>query len=281
MQSLVNSLAFPAPRLPLSFYQDGLMKRKDLIWLRTTEDEPIPAVHVLASGRGASDAPGLGLTILYSHGNAEDIGLHLPFLDALCRVTGADVLSYEYVGYSLSRFSQGCAPPCEASALRSVDAAWRYLTTTCGVSPSRIVIYGRSIGSGPAVDLASRTVSGCDASPLECRGLFLQSPIESAIRCALGYVSSLTLYSIDIFCNYEKMPLVRCPVAVVHGTADAVAPLHGGRNLHGQAMKPFAPMWLDGFSHNDVPYDKVFQYLRDFLRSLKAMELLKAQELNA
>ena len=63
-------------------------------------------------------------------GNAEDIGLHLDYIDALARATGSDVFSYEYVGYSLSRLDGAIAS--EAGCLRSVDAAWCHWSVTGG-----------------------------------------------------------------------------------------------------------------------------------------------------
>ena len=100
----------------------GLLRRDDVVWLYTCNKEKIPAVHVKPPRNPRSPAAGEGLTILYSHGNAEDVGLHLPFIDALARATGCDVLSYEYVGYSLSRFAN-CQPD-EEGCYRSIDAAW-------------------------------------------------------------------------------------------------------------------------------------------------------------
>ncbi|KAH8058323.1 palmitoyl-(protein) hydrolase [Aureococcus anophagefferens] len=200
---------------------------------------------VRASGSVADKPPGEGLTILYSHGNAEDLGLHLPFIDALARATGADVFSYEYVGYSLSRFAN--LSPDEDGCYRSIDAAWIYLTETLNIPANRIVVYGRSIGTGPSVDL---------------------SPLESAIRCALGYGSSLSMYPLDIFKNYEKIENVVCKAAIIHGTSDNVVPCKGGVALHDALQNPYEPCWLEGYGHNNMPYDRVFLYARCFLGEL-------------
>mmetsp|Transcript_1782 Transcript_1782/g.5995 ORF Transcript_1782/g.5995 Transcript_1782/m.5995 type:complete len:289 (+) Transcript_1782:117-983(+) len=283
MQSLVNAIAFPAPRLPRSFYNETLLARDDLVYLRTSANERIPAVYVRAALNGRN---GRGFTILYAHGNAEDIGLHVSFVEAMSKLTGADVLSFEYVGYSLSRFEGGKAS--EDAAYRSIDAGWRYLTESRKIPPSRIVVYGRSIGTGPAVDLCARknyhTLSTREVSSKiffkadeGARGLFLQSPLESGVRCAFGYVSSVVLGSVDIFRNYEKIDRVECPVAVVHGTNDSVVPCAGAKNLLDQAKKReektnkpsfVRERWLDGYGHNDMPYDQVFNFLHDFLKDI-------------
>mmetsp|Transcript_10594 Transcript_10594/g.31864 ORF Transcript_10594/g.31864 Transcript_10594/m.31864 type:complete len:287 (-) Transcript_10594:9-869(-) len=271
MGGLVSSLAFPVPRLPFSFYSEGLLRRDDVVWLYTCNKEKIPAVHVKPPRNPRSPAAGEGLTILYSHGNAEDVGLHLPFIDALARATGCDVLSYEYVGYSLSRFAN-CQPD-EEGCYRSIDAAWVYLTETLGVPAHDVVVFGRSIGTGPSVDLVARDGlrSGRPAarSPRGARGLLLQSPIDSAIRCALGYGSSLTMYPLDIFVNYEKMPQVRCPTAIIHGLSDTIVPDRCGKALHKLAPNPFEACWLEGYGHNDMPYDPLFMYAISFLAKLK------------
>jgi len=250
MGGLVSSLAFPVPKLPQSFYHD-LLKRRDLVWLETKKGERIPAIHIQAPLRRRRN-----VTLLFSHGNAEDIALHLPFVTALAHRTGADVFSYEYVGYGPSRFKD-CVPS-ERGCYRAINAAWAYLIAH-GVDPTTIVIYGRSIGTGPSVDLASR---------VEAKGLILQSPIDSAIRCALGYGSSLALRPIDIFVNYEKMAKVSSRVFIMHGTDDDVVPLRCGRALQKLARHSTDPAWIPGYGHNDIPHDTVFHHVGVFLDAL-------------
>jgi len=258
-----NSLAFHPPQYPQAFYESVLQSREDLVELTTSEDENIPACYV----RCRTARPPR-LLLLYSHGNAEDLAEHLDYIDELAREVGADVFSYEYVGYSLSRL-QG-ATPSEAACNRSADAAWRYCTEELRIPANQIVIFGRSIGSGPAVDLAHRaSVEGCPHSPLEAAGVILQSPIESGGRAVLGYWASVAAYSLDIFRNYEKIDQIKAPVAILHGTADTVVPLGNGQALHAQLQKPYEPLWIEGRGHNDMPYGECFHYIRRFLDSLK------------
>ena len=247
MGGTISSLAFPTPEMPKSFYEGELLRRHDLIYLTTSAGERIPCVHKKAGSANAAKP----LTLLYSHGNAEDIGLHLPFVDGLARATGCDVLSYEYVGYSLSKLEGGEAS--EAGCLRSVDAAWRYLVEELKLPPAQIVIFGRSIGTGPSVDLASRAaVEGTTHSPLAARGVLLQSPISSGARAVLGTAASVVGYPLDIFRNYMKIDKITAPVAIVHGTADEVVPCSNGRALHAKLQQPFEPLWMEGRGHNDV-----------------------------
>ena len=91
MGGTISSLAFPAPDMPKSFYEGELLRRHDLIYLTTSAGERIPCVHKKAGSANAAKP----LTLLYSHGNAEDIGLHLPFVDGLARATGCNSTSLQ------------------------------------------------------------------------------------------------------------------------------------------------------------------------------------------
>jgi len=266
MGGCISSLAFPRPLIDMEFYEESLTRRQDLLYLTTSKGERIPAVHVKTK-RFPGPAGLKKKTVLYSHGNAEDLGLHLEYIDAFAKAVDCDVFSYEYVGYSLSRFEGG--DPSEAGCIRSIDAAWRYLVDELKIPPNLIVIFGRSIGSGPAVDLASREVEGASASPLDAAGVLLQSPIESGARVAFGNTVSSIGYYLDIFKNYEKIEKVKAPVGIMHGTWDTVVDVSNGQNLFRLVQQPFQPLWIDGYGHNDMPNDQCFFYAKAFLDSCK------------
>ena len=120
------------------------------------------------------------MTLLFSHGNAEDIALHLPFVTAFAHRTGADVFSYEYVGYGPSRFKD-CVPS-ERGCYRAINAAWDYLVAK-GVEPSSIVVYGRSIGTGPSSRLSIASGSPRIAPPVAHRQ---RHPVRSGLRVLVG-----------------------------------------------------------------------------------------------
>ena len=268
MGGLISQLAFPAPKAPLSLYQNELCSRKDVVFLMTRSDERIPALYI----RSDSPAP---FTILYSHGNAEDIALHIPFIEELAAATKCDVFSYEYVGYSLSMHAGGV--PSEAGCLRSIDAAWRYVTEELKIPPSKIVLYGRSIGTGPTVDLAHRSYASDSgwfstipfaSSPLDVAGVLLQSPIASGARAIMGTGASIVGYGVDIFRNYEKVGKITAPVAIMHGVEDEVVPCSNGRQLYESLRRPFEPYWMEGHGHNDMPLHLVLAYTVKFISAI-------------
>ncbi|CAE7375176.1 Abhd17a [Symbiodinium natans] len=243
MGGAINTLAFPAPNLPRQFYEDELKRRPDLVWLETTHQERIPACHV-KGGSSGKQGPHMG---------------------------GADVFSYEYVGYSLSKLQGAFYTNLrqQAACIRSIDAAWRYLVDTLQIPPQQIIIFGRSIGSGPSVDLASRReVDISRHSPLNVAGVILQSPLESGARAVLGHFTSFVGYHLDIFRNYEKIDKITSPVAIMHGTNDEVVPYANGEALYKKLLNPFPPLWIDGHGHNDMPQARCFTYVKEFIRHL-------------
>lgn len=197
--------------------------------------------------------PNSTYTILYSHGNAEDLGHIQPILEQL-RDIGFSVFAYDYRGYGTSQ-----GKPSERNAYRDIDTAYTYLTQQIGVPPSRIIAYGRSVGGGMAVDLAYREAIA---------GLVMESCFTSAFRV----VVPIPILPFDKFRNINKIKKVKCPVLVMHGTADEVIPQRQGLGLFNAAPEPKRYLWVDGAGHNDfmwVAGDRYRTTLQEFAQLIK------------
>jgi len=116
---------------------------------------------------------------------------------------------------------------------------YHHAVKTLAIPPSRLVLYGRSVGSGPATDLASRVPIG---------GLVLESAFVSAFRV----LTKVSLLPFDRFHNLRHIRRVRAPVLVIHGTDDEVIPASHGRSLYEAAGQPKQALWIEGAHHNDV-----------------------------
>lgn len=179
--------------------------------------------------------PRAAVTVLYAHGNAEDLGHAAPWLEELRRA-GFAVLAFDYRGYGMSTGG----PPTAAGATRDMEAVYHHAVRTLKVRPSRIVLYGRSVGSGPATDLAAHVPIG---------GLVVESGFVSAFRV----LTRISLLPFDRFHNLRHIRHVRAPVLVIHGTEDEVIPVSHGRRLYEAAGQPKQALWIEGAHHNDVP----------------------------
>ena len=214
----IDRMMFLPP--PASYAAGG-----DIVMLETADGARIAAVHL--------PNPDATHTVLYSHGNAEDLGRVRPALHAVRRA-GFAVFAYDYRGYGLSE-----GRPSEVATYADIEAAWRHVTTALGVPPRRVILLGRSVGSGPSVDLATRVAPG---------GLVLESAFVTAFRV----ITRVPLLPFDKYRNIDKIARVTCPVLVLHGTADEVVPLWHGQRLFEAAREPKRAVWLEGAGHNDV-----------------------------
>jgi abhydrolase domain-containing protein 17 len=179
--------------------------------------------------------PRAAITVLYAHGNAEDLGQVAPWLEELRRA-GFAVLAFDYRGYGMSTGG----PPSAAGATSDMETVYHHAVETLKIPPSRLVLYGRSVGGGPATDLAARVPIG---------GLVLESAFVSAFRV----LTKVSLLPFDRFHNLRHIRQVHAPVLVIHGTADEVIPLSHGRRLYDAANQPKQALWVEGAHHNDVP----------------------------
>jgi len=206
---------------PRASYTDG----DDVIRLKTADGKLISAMYF--------ENPGADFTILFSHGNAEDIGHNRPFF-RLLNEWGFSVFAYDYHGYGTSQ-----GRPSEKNAYLDIDAAWRYLVDELATGPNRIIVLGRSVGSGPSVELATRHRPA---------GLVLESPLTSAFRV----VTRIGILPFDRFDNIAKIARVHCPVLVIHGQDDRIVDIRHGKALYEKANEPKQFLAVPGAGHNDL-----------------------------
>lgn len=225
---------------PAASYQDT----SEIIKLSSANGMKISAVYF--------PNPQAQYTILYSHGNAEDFGNISSVLQDI-RDSGFAVFAYDYQGYGTS---QGTTS--EYNVYRDIEAAYGYLTEQLRVPPKQIIVYGRSVGGGPTIDLASRQSVGA---------LVVESSFVSAFRV----LTRIPLLPFDKFVNIDKIGKVRSPVLVIHGKADEVVPFWHGEQLFAAAKEPKLNFWVDRAGHNDlmdVAGDRYATTLRDFAKML-------------
>ncbi|MGF1524082.1 MAG: alpha/beta hydrolase [Leptolyngbyaceae cyanobacterium] len=219
-------------------YQDTTTD--NLLKLPVTETEQISAVY-LPNSQATH-------TLLYIHGNAEDLGDIRPFLEQLLD-WGFSVFAYDYRGYGTSD-----GKPSERNAYQDATTAYRHLTEQLRIPPEQMIVYGRSVGGGSATELASQYPIG---------GLILESTFTSVFRVVVPF----PLLPFDKFPNLTKLRTVQCPVLIMHGEADQTIPWHHGQALYAAAPEPKAFLWIENAGHNDfalVAGDRLREALRSF-----------------
>jgi fermentation-respiration switch protein FrsA (DUF1100 family) len=193
-------------------------------------------------------------TVVFFHGNAGDIGNHLPFAKFLIEA-GYGLLALEYRGYGGNP-----GTPREAGLIADGRAALAFLNVQ-GVPDSGIVLYGESLGTGIAVQLAAEH---------QVRALILRSPYTSIAEVAaiqLPYIPARWLVR-DRFDSLAKIRLSKAPLFIFHGANDALIPIALGRQLFEAAPEPKTWLTIEGVGHNDVQTPEAEHAMLDFLAQL-------------
>ncbi|KAF7493383.1 Alpha/beta hydrolase domain-containing protein 17C [Sarcoptes scabiei] len=238
---IAAKLAFlpPEPTYSIiSWIEDGNQKlslkfseRAD--WQYTQRELERFEVHYAQSSRGnriaclyAKATPNPKYTILFSHGNAVDLGQMSSFYLGLGSRINCNIFSYDYSGFGASS-----GKPSEKNLYADINAAWLTLRAKYGISPDKIILYGQSIGTVPTVDLASRNDVGA---------VILHSPLMSGMRVA--FPNTRRTWFFDAFPNIDKVPKINAPVLVIHGTEDDVIDFS-----HGLAIYERCPRTLNHY----------------------------------
>ncbi|MDO8543456.1 MAG: alpha/beta hydrolase [Opitutaceae bacterium] len=193
-------------------------------------------------------SPPARFTIWFFHGNAEALGDIEPFLRMLHQA-GYGVVAFDYPGYGVSS-----GKPSESALNTAARAVRHHLRDELKVPANRTLILGRSLGGGPAVQMATEE---------RVAGLILQSTFTSVFRVMTRW----RLLPSDLFESERKLPRVGCPVLVMHGQRDAVIPFHHGLALFAAASEPKRSLFVENAGHNDflIAADAAFwRALREF-----------------
>eukprot|EP00916_Digyalum_oweni_P006302 GHVL01010875.1.p1 GENE.GHVL01010875.1~~GHVL01010875.1.p1 ORF type:complete len:378 (+),score=75.65 GHVL01010875.1:96-1229(+) len=214
MDGVINSILFPAP--PSSYTFEDFPK--ELIWIPKNIDfknkwpehcEKIPAIFLRC--------PSARFVIYFCHGNAEDIGRCYHFCNILRRQFQVHVMAIEYPGYGLA--------PGETTAenvIQNVLSGFNFIINCLKWPLDGIKIMGRSIGTGPALFLASQ---------YNVSGLILVSPFLS-IRDVANDNLPFSKYIIkERFPNNVRIRQVSSPTLIIHGHADVLIPQYHGQTL--------------------------------------------------
>ncbi len=162
---------------------------------------------------------------------------------------------YEYTGYGPNQENFQCS---EQHCYNDAEAVYHYMINNLKISPDRIILFGRSLGSGPSCYLAEKYPVG---------GLILNSGFLSIYRVVLNFRWTMPG---DMFPNIDRIKNVKCPVCIVHSIKDEVVPFYHAKEMYKNCKNKFDPLYIDGPSHNtiDKVSDDVFRHMQKFFKKI-------------
>ena len=187
--------------------------------------------------------------LLHFHGNAEDINLTADLLKLLRVSLNIHVIAMEYKGYGIYNGSTN-----SDSILQDAETVFSYLTSALNFAPEEIIVFGRSIGSGPACYLASK---------YHVHSLILMSAFTSLRDVVRGLVGPILQYAVaDRFNNKTWLKSVTSPVFLMHGQKDEIVSLEQAKQLHAAITTKCKLHTPPDMDHNS------FSFMDDFIYPL-------------
>lgn len=198
--------------------------------------------------------PGRNL-LLYFGGNAEEVSW---LLDAMKHFPGWSVALVNYRGYGLSEGKPG-----EKELFSDSLEIYDFLSKRENISGARIVVMGRSLGTGVAVYLAQQREVG---------GLILVSPYDSLARVAKSVypwvpVSLLLRHRFD---SLSRAPSLKTPLLVLAADEDSIIPFRHSRELLEHWGGPTRLITIQGADHDSISTSPAYwKEIGEFLRAAK------------
>ncbi len=216
------------------------LKAED-VWLQTSDGVRLHGWwinHGKAEGGGRRAEGGARRAVLWFHGNGGNISHRLDEAKLLVSRVHVDIFLLDYRGYGRS-----AGTPSEQGFYRDGAAAYAEARRR-GVPPERIVLYGESLGSAVALELALHE---------PCGGVVLQAPFVSVPALAKDIYKIIPPFLIRTkFDNASRIGRVTAPKLILHGARDEIVPLAHARRLFDLAAPPKRLVVLDGAMHNDT-----------------------------
>jgi len=195
-------------------------------------------------------AQGVALgTVLHLHGNAANIGNHLPLV-AWLPAAGFNLLMLDYRGFGRSQ-----GRPTLAGVVDDAEAALRHLRGRPGVDAQRLIVLGQSLGGATALRLLARDSAGVRLAVIEAafasyRGIARDAALRSVLLAPLLPLA-LPMLPPAADDPVAALASIQAPLLILHGTADEVIPFSHGEQLAAAAPKARF-VRLEGASHMDL-----------------------------
>ena len=190
-------------------------------------------------------------TLVFFHGNAGDLSNRIYKLNEL------DKLDINILLISWRGFSGNEGYPTEKNLYEDAEAAIDWLNKK-KVSNSQIILYGESLGTGVAVEIASKN---------NFNSIILESPFTSIENSAKIYYPYLPVSFLlkDRYDSISKIKKINSPILIMHGRKDDIVPFFMGKKLFEKANSPKDSYFTDIDDHMMEFNSQLLNKIKDFI----------------
>ncbi|CAD8181454.1 unnamed protein product [Paramecium pentaurelia] len=202
------------------------------------------------------------MLVIFSHANASDLGDVYFFGERISIEYGVDFIAYDYTGYGIG-FGQYKVS--EQQTYDDLQTVVSFATNRLNYSLNQIILWGFSLGSGPASEIATRFYG--------LAGLILQAPIASIY----SWFGEGDYGEQDMYVNYKKIQNVKCNILIIHGDQDKIVGQEHSEKLYNTYLQnnnreKIQLIIVKDAGHNDLQFyiergeDELGAQIRHFLR---------------
>jgi uncharacterized protein len=193
-------------------------------------------------------------TILFLHGNAGSLK------NRIHKINHFKDIDVNFLLVAWRGFSGNKGKPTEKGLYEDARSAVNWLKTQ-GVNENNIVIYGESLGTGVATEIAQNK---------NFAGIILESPFTSMIDAGKDKYPYLPVKLLlkDKYESYKKLKNINSPILIMHGKVDKIVPFHMGQKMYELANEP-KHYYFSEYDDHMMEYDeKLLNTLKKFIYSL-------------
>ena len=193
-------------------------------------------------------------TILFLHGNAGSLE------NRIHKINHFKDININFLIVAWRGFSGNKGKPTEDGLYEDARSSVRWLKTK-GVDEKNLIIYGESLGTGIATEIAQNK---------NFAGVILESPFTSMIDAAKNKYPFLPVRFLlkDKYESDKKIKNIKSPILVMHGKIDNIVPFYMGKKIYELANNPKYSYFSEYDDHMMEYNEKLLKALRDFIDSL-------------
>ena len=193
-------------------------------------------------------------TLLFFHGNAGKIDNRIYKLNELSK------LNLNYLIFAYRGFSGNDGKPSEKGLYKDARAV-KYWLNLNNIKDSEIILYGESLGTAIAVDLAKE---------FNFSGIILESPFTSMVELAKKYYPYLPVKLVlkDKYETIRKLDQINSPILILHGAKDNIVPFEMGLKIYEVVNSPKYKYFNDNDDHMMDYNEELVQSIRNFIKTI-------------